>query len=124
MVPPSWMKNSLKMYNISGEVINFIEKAMETWNVKLTAGEKILAEAMIQRGIFLGDTLSPLLFVIGMMPLNHILRKCTGKNKLTKSQEKINRLMYIDNIKLFAKNEKELETLIQAMRIYSPDIGV
>ena len=32
--------------------------------------------------------------------------------------------MYMDNIKLFAKNEKELETLIQAVRIFSLDIGM
>ena len=32
--------------------------------------------------------------------------------------------MYIDDIKLFAKNEKELETLIQAVRIYSRGIGM
>ena len=32
--------------------------------------------------------------------------------KIHKSQEKINHLMYMDVIKLFAKNEKELETLI------------
>ena len=32
--------------------------------------------------------------------------------------------MYMDDIKLFAKNEKELETLIQAVRIYSRDIGM
>ena len=30
--------------------------------------------------------------------------------------------MSIDDIKLFAKNEKELETLIHAVRIYSQDI--
>ena len=30
----------------------------------------------------------------------------------------------MDDIKLFANNEKELETLIQAMRIYSQDIGM
>ena len=29
-----------------------------------------------------------------------------------------------DDIKLFAKNEKELETLIHAARIYSQDIGM
>ena len=27
--------------------------------------------------------------------------------------------MYMDNIKLYAKNEKELETLIQAVKIYN-----
>ena len=32
--------------------------------------------------------------------------------------------MYMDDIKLFAKKEKELETLIQAARIYSQDIGM
>ena len=32
--------------------------------------------------------------------------------------------MYMDDIKLFAKNEKELETLIHAVRIDSQDIGM
>ena len=30
--------------------------------------------------------------------------------------------MYKDDIKLFAKNKKELETLIPAVRIYSQDM--
>ena len=32
--------------------------------------------------------------------------------------------MYMDDIKLFAKNEKELETPIHTIRIYSQDIGM
>ena len=32
--------------------------------------------------------------------------------------------MYMDDIKLFAKNKKEQETLINAVRIYSQDIGM
>ena len=59
-----------------------------------------------------------------MMPLNHILRKCTAGYKHSKSQERINHLMYKDDIKLFAQNEKEWETLIQTFRIYSQDIGM
>ena len=30
----------------------------------------------------------------------------------------------MDDMKLFAKNEKEVETLIYAVRIYSQDIGM
>ena len=30
----------------------------------------------------------------------------------------------MDDIKVFEKNEKELETKIHAFRIYSPDIGI
>ena len=32
--------------------------------------------------------------------------------------------MYINDVKLFAKHGKELETLIPALRIYSQDIGM
>ena len=32
--------------------------------------------------------------------------------------------MYMHNIKLFTKKEKELETLIHTVRIYSQDIGM
>ena len=79
---------------------------MKNWRVELTVGEKSLAETKIQRGIFQGDALSPLLFIIAMMPLNHILRKCTAGYKLSRSQEKINHLIYMDDIKLFAKKWK------------------
>ena len=112
------------MYQILHEVINFIEQTMKTWRVDLTAGGRSIAETKIQRGIFQGDALSPLLFIIAMMPLNHILQKCAAGYKLSRSQEKINHLMYMDDIKLFAKNERELETLIDAVRIYSQDIGM
>ena len=108
------MYGSAKLDNILPQnvqdikVINFIEKIMKTWKVELPAGGKSLAEAKFQRGIFQGDALSPLLFVIAMIPLNHILRKFTDRYKLSKSLEKINHLMYMDDIKLFVKNEKRI----------------
>ena len=73
----------------------------------------------IQRGIFEEDVVSQLTFVIAMMPQSHIIRKCTGGYKLLKSQEKINHLMYVNDINLLAINQNELETLIQVVRIYS-----
>ena len=124
MVPQSWILHCLKMYKISHEVKNFIEQTMKTWRVDLKAGGRSIAETKIQGGIFQGGTQSHLLFIIAMMPLNHILQKCAAGYKLNRSQEKINHLMYMDDIKLFAKNEKELETLIHAVRIYSQNIGM
>ena len=97
---------------------------MQTWRVELTARGRSLANTKIHRRISQGDALSPLLFIITMMPLNHILRKCTAGYKLSRSQEKINHLMYMGDIKLFAKNKKGQETLIHAVRIYSQDIGM
>ena len=95
------------MFKISHEVIKFIEKTMKNWRVELTAERRSLAEAKIQTGIFKGDVLSSLLFIIATMPLNHILRKCTARYKLSSLQENINHLMYMDDIKLLAKNKKK-----------------
>ena len=81
MVAQSWIINCLKMYKISDEVTNFIEKTMKTWRVELTAGS--LAEAKTQRGIFQGYALSPLILITAMMALNHIIRKRTAGYKLS-----------------------------------------
>ena len=116
-VPQSWIINCFQVYKISDEVINLIEKAMKTWRVELTGGGKSLTEVRIQRSMLLGDVLSPLLFIIEMIPFNHMLRKCTAGYKLSKLQEKIKRLIYMEDIKLFVKNEKKLETLIHVVRI-------
>ena len=97
---------------------------MKNWIVELTAGGKTLAKVEIQRDIFQRDSLSLLLFLLAMIPINHIFRKCAGVNKFIEEQEKINHLMYVDDVKLFAKSEKELVTLKQAKGIYSQDIGM
>ena len=93
------------MYKILDQVVQFIEKTMQTRRVELTTGGKSLAEVRIQRGIFQGDAQSPLLFVMAMNLLIHILRKCTAGYKLSKLQEKINNLMYMDDIKLPKKKK-------------------
>ena len=89
MVTQNWIIDCLKIYKISG-----LSK------IPCKTGEKI------QRGIFLGDAQSPLLFLMVMVTLKHMLRKCTGENKLLKLQKKINHRMYMDDIKLLVKNEK------------------
>ena len=57
---------------------------MKNQKAEITASGKTLAELEIQRVIFQLDVLSPLLFVIAMMPHNHIFRKGTGSYKFTK----------------------------------------
>ena len=93
MVHQSWILHGPKMYKISGLVVQFIEKTIQIWRVELTAGGQSLAKVKIQRGIFQGDALSSLLFVIAMVPLKDIISKCTARYNLSKSRKKINHLM-------------------------------
>ena len=65
-------------------------------------------------------SLMPLLFGIALMPLKYVLRNCIRNYTFTKLKEKIYHLM----TKVFAKYDKELEILIQILRIYSHDLGM
>ena len=104
------------MYKIYDEVI---EETMKNCGVELTAGRKSLVEVKIQRGIFQWDALSQLLLVIVMMPLKLTLKKyihfpSRKKRSITK------RTSTTPNCQKW----KELEVLIQIVRIYSQVIGM
>ena len=61
---PSWTIDCQKLYKISDKVIEFLTEIKKNWKVELTTGGKTLAEIKIQRDIFQGEALSPLLFLI------------------------------------------------------------
>ena len=42
--------------------------------------------------------------------VNYIHRKCTGGYKLYELQEKVNRLIYMDDINLFIRKKKQQKT--------------
>ena len=57
------------MLGISDKIRQFLRVAMNSWNTLLTVNGQILEQVRIQRGIFQGDSLSPLLFVAALIPL-------------------------------------------------------
>ena len=78
----------------------------------------------LRRGIFQGDSLSPLLFVICMIPLSSALRKVKAGYDFRGKQLKINHLLFMDDHKLFGKNEKQIDSLVKTVHIFSKDIGM
>ena len=77
----------------------------------------------IKCGIYQGDALSPLLFCICLYPLSDIIKKSDYGYKF-KNGTKINHLFYMDDIKLYGKSEREIDSLINLTRIFSDDIGM
>ena len=86
------------------------------------SGNEELAIVNIQRGIFQGDTLYPLLLVNGLIPLRHTFRKVSASYQLGKEQhKKINHLLFVDDLKLYGNSEKEAERLTNTVRIFSKE---
>ena len=97
---------------------------MKHWKTSLTAGGMTLGEMNIRRGIFQGDSLSPILFVLALIPLSKVLNDMKDGYQLGKNRPKVNHLLYMDDLKLYAKDKKELDTLIQTVRVSSKGIGM
>ena len=66
---------------------------------------------------------SPLIFVICMIPLTQILRKVKSGYTL-KNGETLNHLLLMDDLKIYAKNELEINGLVSIIQILSNDIGM
>ena len=122
MLPHSWILECLKDLGVNEEIRRLLEETMKSSRVELTCAQEVLGEVKIMRGIFQGDSLSPLLFVSAMIPLTHILRKSKPGYEFFGCGEKINHLLYMDDFKLYSKNEKELDSLIQTIRVFSQGI--
>ena len=75
MVPDSWIKECLGLFRVADNIKTLLVNSMKKCRVMLCAGNSELGEVDINPGIFQGDPLSPLLFVLALIPLSLILRK-------------------------------------------------
>ena len=74
----------------------------------------------IRRVIFQGDSL---LLVICMIPLTHVLRKAKLRYTLI-GGEKINHLLFMDDLKLHGKSEGKIKGLLSTVEVVSQEIGM
>ena len=42
----------------------------------------------------------------------------------SKSKEKINHLLFMDDLRLYIRSEKGLDSLVQTVRVFNEDIGM
>ena len=63
----------------------------------------------IRRGIFQGDSLSPLLFCIALIPLTNELNRAHCGYQVHGTERKISHLLYMDDLKLLGRNENDLK---------------
>jgi hypothetical protein len=125
-VPHSWITKSLELIGINNKIISFTKKIMSHWRTRMrvhTENKLIeMEEIEIQCGIFQGDSLSPLLFCICLIPLTEQLNRLNMGYEEHTTKTKVSHLVYVDDLKLLGKSEEELQKQIQMVKIFSDDI--
>jgi len=120
------MVKYLEIIGIKTKVISFTKKVMVYWRTRmcLHAENKLIEreDIKIQCGIFQGDSLSSLLFCICLIPLTEQLNKLNTGYEEQRTKIKISHLLYIDDLKVTAKSEEEIQKQIQIVKTFSDDI--
>ena len=86
---------------------------MVNWMTVLTSGGMAVRQVDIRRGIFQGDSLSPLLFIVIMLPL-----RAGYKWQRTRSPLTIYHPVFMDNLKLYEASKDQLDSLVKVVRIF------
>ena len=114
------------MYKIDPVICNFVKTTMKSWKLAISLpNEKEtieLEECKIKRGIFQGDSFSPLIFCLAMAPLSRILKR--AKIGFEAKGQVVSHLKYIDDLKMYAKNKNELKRCIELVEMFSKDINM
>jgi hypothetical protein len=111
-VPHSRIEKSIELIGVNYKIVKFCKLSVEKWSTKLqlkTNQEVIQSSLMkINRGIFQGNSLSPLLFCIALIPLTNELNRSKCGYQVYRTERKTNHLLYMDDLKLIGRSEEEL----------------
>ena len=113
MVPRAWMIKALKLQHLmllhSSNQLRLIGKT------ETISGEVNLGKVNINRGILQGDALSPLLFVISLIPLILVLRRIKQGYSFQKGKSKLNHLLFMDDLKRYGSSQNEIDSLVRTV---------
>ena len=119
-----WFTECLSSLGVADNIRSLLVNSMRKWKVMLCSGNSEWGKVEIKRGIFQGDYLSTLVFVLALISLSLILRKTKAAYEFSESKEKINHILFMDDLKLYSRSEKWLDSLVQTVRVFSEYIGI
>ena len=122
-VPHSWILSCMTMCGISPSIIDLFDTSFRQCTVNLMLGKDFLGKVKIKRGLFQGDSVSPIHFIMSLIPLSILLNKHDiGYSLHAKDGPKVSHRLYMDDLKLYTESEEDMQTLVNTTAEFSADI--
>src|SRR5277367_4026293 len=112
-----WQVAALQLIKTPKWIVRYIEQAGSKWktsiNLQVNRKTHKSSEVPIEKGIFQGDTLSPLLFVVSIIPVSLLINRMNlgymfGAPKQRKLDKIITHLLFMDDMKIYTTSKQSL----------------
>jgi len=120
----------LKCLRVHPQMQRCIGDLLPLWKTRfvISSGKRssTTEPVIYRRGVFQGDSLSPLLFCISLLPISQQLRAGPGYSAgpPSRREHKVTHLFYMDDLKIFAASEKAVHQALEKVRAFSRNIGM
>ena len=127
-VTHKWLLRSLQLAKVPIQLLSAIENLTKHWATIASlngTNESVITDIIkYQNGIFQGDTLSVLLFVLCLNPLSFLLKNLKGYSYGKSRNHTLTHNFFVDDLKLYASSISILKTQLDLATIFSNDIGM
>ena len=118
-VPHVWLREVLFTVKAPLSVQRTLERLQQKWSSVFcveTGENAVRTELTYRRGVFQGDSLSPLLYCLSIVPISHALwlRK-TGGYWLPYLDHPVTHQYFMDNLKVHAKSSNALDATLRVV---------
>ena len=124
-VPHSWILHAMSICKIHPSIIAFFRSSFTQCSVNLFHSGNNFGKVPIRRGLFQGDSVSPIHFIIALIPLSCLLNQSNAGYAVSSplgDETVISHRLYMDDLKLYGSTEAELSTLLNITAQFSSDI--
>ncbi len=131
VVPHMWIAACLEMVQAPEIVRRGLAKVMVKWatNLEIRCNGSVVRTKPVQwlvrfrRGLYQGDSLSPLLFSLVVSPLSSLLRKKVGFNSRFHASP-ITNVMFMDDLKVYESRQEDLASTLADVERVAAAVGM
>ena len=120
----------MRLAKIPDRIIGAVKSLAMKWKteIHIQTKEMVSVTDLIQylTGILQGDCLALILFVLSVNPLSHLLNDCPGYmiGPAKERSTKITHLLFVDDLKTYAKNKSDALKQLNVITKFTNDIGM
>ena len=125
-VPHGWLQLVLEEIQAPMGVRNCIRRLTRKWKTEFSVGDRkiVRVNLTLKRGLFQGDSLSPLLFCLSILPLSCALRENGEGFSGYSLGRPISHLLFMDDLKVYARDRASLARTVKLVDSVSEAMGM